>query len=141
MNDAPEFRPTPNGQKSGSETRQRTATLPPIRCSKEQRDMLEAAADKEGLSLSADVLAATLNAKPPRAAKVPPVNRVMLAQMLGQLGRLNGNINQIARTINYGQQPELYGLREVPAMIETLGREIMAALDKEVGPRKQDEEA
>jgi hypothetical protein len=139
MVDDPKFRPTPKRKRSGSETRQRTATLPPIRCTPEQRDALTAAADKAGLSLSAYVLAATLNAKPPRAARVPPVNRAMLAQALGLLGRLNGNVNQIARSINYRQHPELYDLRDVPVLIEQLGRELMAALGK--GRRLPDEPA
>jgi hypothetical protein len=140
MEDAPKFRPTPKGQKSGSETRQRTSRFT-VRCTPEQRQQIETAADRAGLSLAAYVLGATLKAKPPRAAHVPPVDRVALAQVLGQLGRLNSNVNQIARAINYRQNPELYDLRDVPKVVEALAREIMAALGKGTPAPKPDDDA
>ena len=136
MVDDRQFHSARKAQKSGSEKRQRVDRFT-LRCTQAQHAAIVSGANRAGLSCSAYILAATLQAKPPRAARVPPVEFKALAQVLAQLGRLGSNVNQIARSINYGQNPDLYDLREVPTIIQGLAREVMAALGKGSAARRE----
>ena len=70
--------------------------------------LLKSAADKTGLALGAYLRAAALDSPGPRAARKPPIRRQELVRLLGQIGKLGSNVNQIARAINTGDDP--YGL-------------------------------
>lgn len=116
--------------KSGSEKRRRTACLPRIRCGEEHRAVVAEAANRAGLSLASYMLQTLVNAPPPKGGRVPPVERQALAQLLAQLGRLNGNVNQIAKAVNSGITPEAQALREAAAEIMGLRNEVRAMLGR-----------
>jgi len=90
---------------SGSETRQR-GSIVPFRVNASERADLEAAADRAGLSLGSYIRARVLTAPTTRATRTPPVNKVALAKLLGEIGRIGGNVNQIARQLNSGRDPQ-----------------------------------
>lgn len=60
-------------------------------------------ADKAGLSMASLIRNGTLNLKPPRASRRPTVNHRAVAQLLGQLGKIGSNLNQLAKHANAGK--------------------------------------
>ncbi len=92
---------------AGSEKRKRNK-LAHVRLSDEEHALLKSAADKTGLALGAYLRAAALDSPGPRAARKPPIRRQELVRLLGQIGKLGSNVNQIARALNTGDDP--YGL-------------------------------
>ncbi|WP_164637892.1 MobC family plasmid mobilization relaxosome protein [Rhodopseudomonas sp. BR0G17] len=86
----------------GSETRQKTVTTT-IRLTPDERAAVAAAADAQGLGPSSFARVATLRA----AGRTPPAIRKrrdavagVIGPVLGELGRIGSNINQIARVAN-----------------------------------------
>jgi hypothetical protein len=118
-------------KKRHSETRQRTAQVI-ARLTPFERLEIEEAANQAGLTLGSYVRAKVLTGRPPRAVHVPPVERQALAQLLAQLGRLNGNVYQISRAANFHEQFETQALwdalkdlaRMRDALLEALGRKL-----------------
>lgn len=95
--------PAPRKTRSGSQTRQRSLR-PSMACTPEEAAQLEAAAERAGMTVSAYMRHQCLGTAGPRAARRPPVERAALAQMLGQLGKVGGNLNQVARALNSDRQ-------------------------------------
>jgi len=100
--------PTPRNK---SEKRQRTETLY-ARVTPEEKAAVIDRADKAGMAVAAFMRAAALGNAGPRAQRRPPVDHVALRQLLGELGRVGNNINQIAKTVNAGEAPDVPELRE-----------------------------
>jgi hypothetical protein len=108
----------------------RTKLIPPIRCTEEERAAIKAAADQAGLSVGAYLRASALGSAGPRAVRRPPVERKELARLLGHLGKVGSNINQLAHAFNRsGRVP---GLAELAAMRQQVG-ELRNALMKALG--------
>lgn len=91
--------------RSGSETRQRGGVIP-FRVSATERAEIEAAADRAGLTLGSYVRARILTRPTTRATRSPPTNKAALARLLGEIGRVGSNINQIARQLNSGRDAD-----------------------------------
>lgn len=114
---------------SGSESRQRPEKVT-FRVSDAERNEIDAAADRAGLTVGSYVRMRALASPETRAVKTPRVNKVLLSQMLGQLGRVGGNIHQIVKRMNYKEGVEsaalvdaLSDFKEVAAAImQTMGR-------------------
>lgn len=114
---------------SGSEKRQRTK-LAMIRLTPEEHEQAESAASDAGLTLSSYARAQLLNGAPPRSVRRPPVEKQLLARVLGQLGKAGSNVNQIARFLNFGDEvlnedvrATILEIREaVAAVMHALGR-------------------
>lgn len=85
--------------RSGSETRQRGGVAR-MRLSAQEQAQLEAAAERAGMTVSSFMRHQCLGSAGPRAVRRPPVERAALAQLLGQLGKVGSNLNQIARALN-----------------------------------------
>ncbi len=115
---------------SGSEKRVRSRVLP-IRFSKEERAVLDDAADRAGLTPSSYARQALLGAPAPRQVRRPPVERRELAKLLGEAGKIGSNLNQLAKAANSGVlvyagdlDAALAGLQELrDAILRALGRE------------------
>ncbi|MBK9131249.1 MAG: plasmid mobilization relaxosome protein MobC [Gammaproteobacteria bacterium] len=84
---------------SGSDKRQRPHTIT-VRLSGEERDALQARATERGLAVGAFARAAMLGNTGPRAKRRPTVDQELLRRVLGQIGKVGGNINQIAHRLN-----------------------------------------
>lgn len=89
---------------AGSEKRQRTKDIR-VRLTPDEYARVKLAADNTGLALGAFARAAMLDSPGPRATRKPPVARKELTRILGQLGKIGSNVNQIARAINSGDDP------------------------------------
>jgi hypothetical protein len=114
----------------GSETRVRSKHLT-IRLSPDERGSIDQAADRSGLTPGSYARQVLLGAPAPRQVRRPPVERRELARLLGELGHVGGNLNQIACDMNFGRgvdardlKQELHGLGLVrEAILKALGRD------------------
>lgn len=115
---------------SGTEKRVRRVNYP-VRLSPEERAFIDAAAERAGLTTASYARETLLGAPPPRQVRRPPVERKELARLLGELGKIGGNLNQLAKATNQGlvvYQNEILvalgGLRVLrDALLKALGRE------------------
>ncbi len=115
----------------GSERRQRGRRIT-IRLTEAERAALDSAAERAGLSLGSHIRKVLLDAPLPRQARRPPIEKRELARLLGQIGKIGSNINQLAREVNsegpgafdridFNQaQDDLAAMRA--ALMEALGR-------------------
>ena len=117
------------GRRSGSDTRKRLKTYS-LRLSPEEQAKAHAIVDHTGLSLAAYIRQKVFGDPLPRAARRPTVNHRAVAQLLGELGKIGSNLNQLAKQANAGRYQEssielaLRDLRELrTACMQALGRE------------------
>jgi hypothetical protein len=103
-----------------------------VRCTAQDHAAIDEQATKAGLSVAAYLRALALGAPGPRAVRRPPVERVELAKLLGAVGKLGGNVNQIAKAVHTTRnlpswselaaiQQEIAQIRE--AIFRALGRD------------------
>jgi hypothetical protein len=93
-----------NRRTSGSETRQRQATLR-LRVTAQEKGSVEARAEKAGLTVAGYLRALVFgkDAQQPRAARRPPLEKQELIALRYELRKIGGNLNQIAHHLNQGQ--------------------------------------
>ena len=115
--------------RSGSETRKRKYTIN-IRVSEEERNQLEEDATRAGLTVSSYARRLLLDAPVPRQGKRPHVNREELAKLLGHIGKIGSNINQIARAANSNIPYSQQALDAHLAELEILRQHIRKAMGK-----------
>jgi hypothetical protein len=103
-----------------------------VRCTAKDHAVISEAAARAGLSVGAYLRSLALGSAGPRAVRRPPVERKELARLLGHLGKVGSNINQLARSFNTSGVlpgfPELLAIRrEVSemraALMKALGRD------------------
>jgi hypothetical protein len=122
---------TINRRASGSEKRQRSRVIG-FRATAAEETQLALAADRAGLTVSSYVRAQSLAKPITRATRSPPVNKAALAQLLGHIGQVGSNVNQIARQLNSGRDAQ-----EIAEIAATLGavREMRDAVLLALGMR------
>src|ERR1700680_69053 len=118
---------------SGSDKRQRPSQSL-IRWTNEEFARVAAKADKSGLAMAAFIRATVLGDAGPRAQRRPPADHVALRQILGNIGSIGNNVNQIARALNAGEQARLPELKEVLLACLHIRDAIFEALGKKPGP-------
>eukprot|EP01037_Dinobryon_pediforme_P016843 gene16843-17026_t len=102
-----------------------------VRCTATEHEKIDAAAHKSGLSIGAYVRQLALGSAGPRAVRRPPIERKELARILGHLGKVGSNVNQLAHAYNsLGQHPSHAELAAMRKEITELKDAIMAALAK-----------
>jgi hypothetical protein len=110
--------------------------LIPVRCTAEERAAIKAVADKAGLSVGAFLRAAALGDAGPRSVRRPPIERKELARLLGHLGKVGSNINQLAHAFNSrGRAPGLAELNDMRMYVGQMRDALMAALGRTGPPR------
>ena len=116
-------------RRSGTEKRRRSKTYS-VRLDPAEQERAAALRDRAGLPLSALIRRALFDTPLPRATRRPTVNHQAVAKLLGQLGRIGTNINQLAKQANAGRYQENtieLALRELlelrTACLQALGRE------------------
>lgn len=112
---------------SGSGNRQRTKQCL-VRFTAEEFARIADKADKAGIASAAFLRAAALGDAGPRAQRRPPADHQALRRILGELGRVGNNINQIARQMNTGGQPPVPELRQALAVYLEIRNAIFEAL-------------
>jgi hypothetical protein len=125
-------------KRHGTENRQRQKVTP-IRWEMGEFNKVAAKANRAGLAFGAFMRALALDGDAgPRSQRVPPADKALLLQYQGQLGRLNNNVNQIARGINEDDFYDLPDLRLVLKDYVTLRDAMFVALGKEPSSEMQD---
>lgn len=115
-------------KKSGTEKRKRSPIIG-FRATDGEREKIEAAADREGLTVGSYVRARALSQPTTRAVRRPPVNAAVLAKISGQLGKGFGNLYQVLRHLNFNDQPVLAEeVREAMQDIRMASRAVIEAL-------------
>jgi len=122
---------SPPPPRKKSETRQRQKQFK-IRCTLDEFNTIAAKANQAGFTPPAYIRAAVLGDAGPRAQRRLPADAQALRQILGHLGRVGNNINQIAHALNSGREPPLI-LAE--AMDDLRG--VLAELRRAVGYDRQ----
>ena len=103
-----------------------------VRCSAAEYAAISAAAAQAGHSIGAYLRTAALGTAGPRAVRRPPVEKEALARLLGEIGKLGSNVNQLARVANTtGDQPVLAELAAARSAIEDMRSALMKALGRE----------
>jgi hypothetical protein len=119
---------------SGSEKRQRNKRSTP-RFTEEEFNRIAAKADNAGLGFTAYLRAAALDGDAgPRAVRRPPADHKALREILGHVGRIGNNVNQIARALNAGDAAMLPELQEALRAYLDIRNAIYDALGKKSGP-------
>ena len=88
--------------RSGTETRQRGKLLQ-IRVTAAELAEIEAQAEAAELTSASYARSVLLSAPAPRARRRPAVQTQEVARLLGELGKVGSNLNQIAHAVNTGQ--------------------------------------
>lgn len=135
--DAPQSPPSappsvlPKKRPRGSNKCQRTKQYM-VRCTPVEFKDIAANANAAGLRGGAYLRGLGLKGNPGlRARHVPPVRNEILEGIRGDLGRLNNNVNQIARNMNRGDFYDLPELRQVLQDYPAIRDAIFRALGKE----------
>lgn len=113
----------------GTERRKKTF-LVTSRYDAEEFAELEAAASRAGLTRASYQRVQSLSKPKTRSTRRAPIDKELLARVLGQLGKIGSNLNQIARAANMGRDERadlddaLSGLRDAaPLLLKALGRD------------------
>lgn len=88
---------------SGSEKRRRGDTIT-VRVTPDERATIDERSMEQGLTIGAYMRAAALGDPGPRAKPRIPVDAKLLRRLLGEVGRVGNNLNQIAKRLNSGHQ-------------------------------------
>lgn len=112
---------------SGSDKRQRPSQIL-VRLTEEELAALDAKADRAGMPRAAFLRAAALDSAGPRAKRRPPVDQVALRQLLGELGRIGNNLNQLTRAANTGIDLDHAALKSSLKAISDMRAAVIAAL-------------
>ncbi len=127
--------------RSGSNKRQRTRVLK-ARFNEAEAASIQKMAESSGLSVAAMLRTALFNAPPPPSRRRPSINHQAVVRLMGQLGKIGSNINQLAKHANAGRDMDRmsdsieYALRDLAEM----RFEIMRALGVERGITQTDDE-
>jgi hypothetical protein len=114
----------------GSEKRVRTKHLT-IRLSPEERAAIDQAADRAGLTPGSYARQVLLGAPAPRQVRRPPIERRELARLLGEVGHVGGNLNQIARDNNFGNGIDPWEVKQTLASLGRVRDAILKALGRD----------
>ena len=102
-----------------------------IRCTAVEHAMISAKAEKAGLSAGAYLRTLATGSAGPRAMRRPPIEKAELARVLGELGRLGSNVNQLARVVNTtGNLPARADLASIDAEVQAMRMALMKALGR-----------
>jgi len=103
-----------------------------VRCTAAERVKIDEAARRVGLSVGAYLRTLALGNPGPRAVRRPPIERRELARLLGHLGKIGSNINQLARA--YNRSGRLAGSDTLAYIRDDIGRmrdALMTALGRD----------
>ena len=113
---------------SRSESRKRTKMLP-TRWTPAEHEQLSQRARRAGLSRAAFIRLKTLGDEGARSQKRPSKERRDLAQLLGELGKIGSNINQIARHLNSGGDMQRQFAEQLVTAIRAIQQKVRDAFD------------
>jgi len=112
---------------SGTEKRERTAHVT-VRLSPAERSELDGKAEAEGLTVSSYIRQIALGGPPPRQGKRRPHAQVDLVRLLGQVGKIGSNLNQVARRMNAGDSVSAAEIQDTLAGLHRIRELVLSAL-------------
>ena len=129
----------PKHKRGGSNKRQRGYQFV-VRCTKDEFNEIAGNARDAGLRNAAWLRAKGLTKGDPgpRSQHIPPVENELLSTLMGALGRLNNNVNQIAHNLNKGEFYHTPELRQVLIDYPPIRDGIFQALGKQPSPGVKD---
>jgi hypothetical protein len=101
-----------------------------IRLSPEEREALDAASERAGLMNGSYVRQVLFGAAMPRQVRRPPIEKKELGRLLGELGRVGNNLNQIAHATNAGLPVIRADLAKALEGLATVRDAILSALGR-----------
>lgn len=101
-----------------------------FRVTPKERAEIAEAASKAGLAPGSYARGKILGGSPPRAVRALPVERQALALLLAQIGRVGGNLNQLAKAGNSGLPVDASDVAPVLADLRAVRDEIRAMLGR-----------
>lgn len=116
--------------RSGSNKRKRLVVLG-VRLTPEERDLIDRHAERAALTVGSYARGVLLGVEPPRQARRPPVEKRELARLLGHIGHIGSNVNQIARVLNGGGEADLPALDDALDQLADIRAALLAALGRE----------
>jgi len=106
-----------------------------VRCTAKDYAAIDEAATQAGLSVGAYLRVRALGRAGPRAVRRPPVERKELARLLGHLGKVGSNINQLAHAFNSrGRAPGRAELDDIRGYVGQMRDALIAALGRDHSP-------
>jgi hypothetical protein len=104
----------------------------PIRFTPGQLEKLSEKASDAGMSIGAFARETLLGSAGPRSVRKPPVQKAELARLLGELGKVGSNVNQLARAFNqHHATPSVQELTGIKSEMVAMRLAIMQALGRE----------
>lgn len=129
--------PAPKPARRRAPWRDRKRALDPkdkfiaVRVTEAERVLLHESAQASGLKIGGFLRAVALGNAGARAKHSPKGEREALARLLGEVGKLGSNVNQIARWCNTDRTaPQLRELQYMRADIAAMRAAMMKALDR-----------
>ena len=110
-----------------SETRKRQYRVT-VRLTEAEATELNKRADDASLTLAGYIRFTVFDTPPPPQSRRPPVNRKKLGKLLGAIGRIGNNVNQLAKVANAGSWPESKSLQKACDDIRWIRHKLMEAL-------------
>lgn len=102
-----------------------------VRCTIDQHSAIHDEATHAGLSVGAFLRMRALGTTGPRSVRRPRVGQVELARLLGHIGKLGSNVNQIARIANtYRHPPSSSALSVMRKDIGRMRKALLKALGR-----------
>lgn len=123
-------KPRRNGMRSGSETRQRTYVMT-FRVGDADRASIRHKAERSGLSVGSFIRANLKVTRGIRATRRVPIEAELLAALLGQVGKIGGNIHQIIKRINFNEAVPHTEIDAAIADWRAVAQQIMHTLGRE----------
>lgn len=105
-----------------------------------EKAAIEEKAARAGLSVSGYLRALIFgkNSPQPRGARRPMVEKELLVRLLGELGKIGSNVNQIAHVANQGRGVNYPALSQLAADVVEMRQQVKAVLGREL-PERADE--
>ena len=109
-----------------------------IRLSHDERAEIEKRATDAGLTIGGYCKSIIFNTPPPRRSRRPPIDKVELARLLGEIGRLGNNLNQIAHKLNMESLVDLPELQYALKDLAILRASVVMALGYKIDTHHDD---
>ncbi|MGB7416262.1 MAG: plasmid mobilization relaxosome protein MobC [Thermosynechococcaceae cyanobacterium] len=103
----------------------------PFRVTPKELEQLDEDAQRSGRTRSDYIRKMLLNAPKPRQYRRPAGNEKLLASLIGHIGKLGSNINQIARNTNAGQSADTAYLQEGIVALREMKSDLKRALGRQ----------
>jgi hypothetical protein len=115
------------GRKRAADTKEKFIA---VRCTLDDHAFIGETAAQAGMSIGAFLRTLALGTAGARAVKRPRIEREQLAKLLGEIGKLGSNVNQIANWANTDRvAPSAAEIVKMREDIAAMRAEVMKALD------------